>query len=155
TDGKLVWAFVGTGILACYDFDGNEAWKFDLQDRYGKFNIAFGMTSTPVLDGERLYLQLIHGDYRVETQEAVVVCLDKATGKEICRQQRLSEGRGEIEHGYASPTIYHDGQQAFLVTHGADYTIAHNLDDGRELWRCGGLQPAKYDASLRLVASPV
>src|SRR5205814_8820042 len=56
---------------------------------------------------------------------------------------------------YASPTLYRDGAQAFLLTHGADYTIAHDLDDGRELWRCGGLQPAKYNDTLRLVASPV
>ena len=155
TDGKQVWAFLGTGVLACYEVDGNEVWKIDVQDRYGKLKIAFGMTSTPVLDGERLYLQLIHGDYKVETQEALVVCLDKSTGKEIWKQPRPSDAYGENEHSYASPTLYRDGEQAFLLTHGADYIIAHSLDDGRELWRCGGLQPASYDSTLRLVSSPV
>ncbi|MGQ0635840.1 MAG: outer membrane protein assembly factor BamB family protein [Planctomycetaceae bacterium] len=155
TDGKNVWAFFGTGILVCYDFDGNEIWKLDIQERYGKFNIQFGMSSTPVLDGNRLYLQLIHGDGKPETREAAVVCLDKATGKQIWRQERPSPAYAENEHSYASPTIYRDDKQAFLLTHGADYLVAHSLDDGHELWRSGGLQPAKYDPTLRLVSSPV
>jgi outer membrane protein assembly factor BamB len=155
TDGKHVWAFVGTGILACFDIDGNEVWKFDMQDRYGKLKIQFGMTSTPILDGDRLFLQLIHGDRDPKTQEAVVVSLDKATGNELWKQPRPSEAYGENEHSYASPTLYRDDRQAFLLTHGADYVIAHNLDDGRELWRCGGLQPAKYNPTLRMVSSPV
>src|SRR5262245_1484586 len=155
TDGKHVWAFIGTGMLGCYDFDGNEVWKFDVQDRYGRLNIQFGMTSTPVLDGDRLFLQLIHGDGNPKTREAVVVCLDKSTGKELWKQPRPSEAHGENEHSYASPTIYRDDHQAFLLTHGADYIIAHDLDDGHELWRCGGLQPARYNDTLRLVSSPV
>jgi outer membrane protein assembly factor BamB len=155
TDGAHVWVFFGTGILACYDYEGREVWKFDVQDRYGKFNIQFGMTSTPILDGDRLYLQLIHGDGKAETREATVACLDKATGKQIWRQERPSPAYAENEHSYASPTIYRDDQQAFLLTHGADYLVAHSLDDGRELWRSGGLQPSNYDRTLRLVSSPV
>ncbi|MBS0260814.1 MAG: PQQ-like beta-propeller repeat protein, partial [Planctomycetes bacterium] len=155
TDGQHVWVFMGTGILGCYDFAGKEIWKFDLQDRYGRFNIQFGMTSTPVLDGDRLFLQLIHGDGDAKTREAVVVCLNKATGKEIWKQPRPSEAYAENEHSYASPTLYRDGKEAYLLTHGADYLIAHSLEDGHELWRCGGLQPDKYDPTLRLVSSPV
>jgi outer membrane protein assembly factor BamB len=155
TDGSHVWAFLGTGVLGCFDFDGNEVWKFNIQDRYGKLIIEFGMTSTPVLDGDRLYMQLIHGDGNAKTREALVICLDKATGEEIWKQPRPSEAYNENEHSYASPTIYRDGDRAFLLTHGADYVIAHRLDDGRELWRCGGLQPDKYDPTLRFVSSPV
>lgn len=155
TDGKHVWAFVGTGVLACYDVDGRHVWSFDVQERYGKLRIQFGMTSTPVLDGDRLYLQLIHGDGNAETREALVVCLDKTTGNELWKQPRPSPAYAENEHSYASPIVYRDEQQAFLLTHGADYIIAHSLDDGHELWRSAGLQPDKYDATLRLVASPV
>ncbi len=64
TDGKHVWVFFSTGILACLDVDGKEVWKFDVGERFGKLDIQFGMTSTPVLDGDHLYLQLIHGPMR-------------------------------------------------------------------------------------------
>lgn len=150
TDGRHVWTFMANGPLACYDFAGQEAWQVDLQERYGKFDIQFGMTSTPVLDGDRLYLQLLHSG------GAHVVALDKATGKEIWHVRRPSDAYAECEHSYASPVLYRDKTQAFLITHGCDYVVAHDLDSGRELWRCGGLNlKGKYNPTLRFVASPV
>ncbi len=156
TDGQHVWAIMANGVIGCWTVAGKEVWKFNLPDRYGKFNIAFGMTSTPVLDGDHLYLQLIHGEGNADTREAVVVCLDKTTGQQIWKRDRPSDAVGECEHSYASPMLYDDGQRKFLLSHGADYIVAHDLTDGHELWRCGNLNAkTKYDASLRFVASPV
>ena len=156
TDGQHVWAFMGTGDLACFDFDGKEVWKINVQDRYGKLKIAFGMTSTPVLDGDQLYLQLIHGEGNAKTREATVVALEKATGKEIWQQPRPSDAIQECEHSYASPILYRDSERSYLISHGADYAIAHDLKDGHELWRVGNLNlKTKYNPTLRFVASPV
>ncbi|MCE9528959.1 MAG: PQQ-binding-like beta-propeller repeat protein [Planctomycetales bacterium] len=156
TDGKHVWAMMADGVLACYTVDGKETWKMNLPERYGQFKIQFGMTSTPVLDSGRLYVQLIHGDGDPATREAVIVCLDGATGSEIWKVDRPSDGRKECEHSYASPVIYRDDKQAYLLTHGADYIVAHDLADGHELWRCGDLNPkGNYNNTLRFVASPL
>jgi outer membrane protein assembly factor BamB len=156
TDGKHVWVFFTNGALACFDFSGKEVWSINVQDRFGKFKIAFGMTSTPVLDGDSIFLQLIHGDGNAQTREARVVALDKTTGKTIWETGRPSSARAENEHSYASPTIYRDKERAFLLTHGADYIVAHDLKDGHEIWRCGGLHPpAGYDPTLRFVSSPL
>lgn len=156
TDGQHVWAFVGSGDFVCFDFAGNETWHINLQELYGKFNIQFGMSSTPILDGDRLYVQLIHGEGDAKTREAVVIALDKLTGKQIWKVDRPSEAYQENEHSYASPTLYVDGNKKFLLTHGADYIVAHSLEDGHELWRSGGLhQKEKYNPFLRLVSSPV
>ena len=155
TDGEHVWAMMTTGVLGCWTVEGKEVWKFNLQDRYGKFNIQFGMTSTPVLDGDQLYLQLIHGDGNAKTREAIVVCLEKKTGTEIWKRDRPSDAIQENEHSYASPVIYDDGATKFLLSHGADFIVAHDLKDGHELWRCGNLNSkTKYDPTLRFVASP-
>jgi outer membrane protein assembly factor BamB len=153
TDGKYVFAFVGSGELACLDFDGKVVWQFNTQDRYGKFKIDFGIHSTPVLDGERLYLQLIHA------AGAWVIALDKATGNEVWKVERKSDGVEECENSYASPTIWRKGKQAsdaYLITHGNDYAIAHRLDNGSEIWRVGGLNPKdRYNRTLRFVSSPL
>jgi outer membrane protein assembly factor BamB len=150
TDGEHVWVFFGTGALACYDFDGNEVWKVNLQKRHKKFRIYWGMSSTPLLDGDRLYLQLLH------TNEQLVLALDKSTGQEIWQHRRKTNASYESLHSYASPFIYRFDDQEFLLTHGADYIVAHSLKDGTEIWRCGGLQkPRFYNPSFRLVASPV
>lgn len=151
TDGKHVWAMMGNGMIGCYDFAGNEVWKFDLQQRYGKFSIAFGMTSTPILDGDKLYIQLLHTNYYL------LAALDKLTGKELWKHDRQSDARAECEHSYASPTLYRDGSHEFLLAHGCDYVTAHSLTDGHEIFRCGRLNAPgeKYNATLRFVASPV
>jgi outer membrane protein assembly factor BamB len=149
TDGSHVWAMLGTGILACYDFAGKEIWKVDLQKRYGRFDLQYGMASSPVLDGDRLYLQLIHSG------GAGVFALDAKTGREIWSQRRPGDARDECEQAYASPIIYRDDKLALLMSHGADYVVAHRLTDGGEVWRCGGLNPkGRYNNTLRLVASP-
>jgi len=150
TDGKYVWVKLGTGLLACYDFNGKEIWQFDLQKRYQPFSMYHGMSSSPLLDGDRLYLQLLH------TNEQLVLALDKNTGGEIWKHRRQTDARQESAHSYASPFLYRFDGQEFLLTHGADYVVAHDLKDGRELWRCGGLNStADYNSFFRFVASPV
>lgn len=156
TDGEHVWTLMGEGTLACFTVTGKPVWKFNVQDRYGKLSIAFGLTSTPVVDGDVLYLQLIHGEGNVKTQEACVVALEKSTGKQIWKVDRPSDGHSENEHSYASPVMYDAGGVKFLVSHGNDYVVAHDLTDGHELWRCGELnRKSNYDPTLRFVASPV
>ncbi len=150
TDGEHVWAFLGTGDLACYDFDGNQVWHTNLADRYGKFNLYFVMSTTPLLDKDRLYFQLIHSN------AWVVLAIDKMTGREIWMHKRDSDATEECEQAYTSPIIYRDAEREYLVVHGADYVTAHSLEDGNEIWRCGGLNPKEsYNYSLRFVASPV
>jgi outer membrane protein assembly factor BamB len=150
TDGKYVYAFAGTGDFACFDTDGKEIWKFNAQDRYGKFRIQFGIHNTPVLYGDRLYFQLIHDG------AALVVALDKKTGEEVWKVERQSDGTAENKHSYASPVLWKNGKEAYLISHGNDYAIAHRLEDGKEIWRLADLNPkSKYDYTLRFVSSPV
>jgi outer membrane protein assembly factor BamB len=150
TDGLHVWVKLGTGVLACFDFEGKEIWKFNLQQRYKPFSMYHGMSSSPLLDGDRLYLQLLHAN------EQLVLALDKLTGREIWKYARKTDAREESLHSYATPFVYRFDNQEFLITHGADYVVAHDLKDGRELWRCGGLNPpSNYNPYYRFVASPV
>jgi len=159
TDGKHVWTFMASGPLACFTVEGEEVWQFDVQKRYGKFKIQFGMASTPVLHDGRLFLQLIHGDGKAATQEAVVAAVDAATGDPVWKSPRITGASNENEHGYSSPILYDFGGVTQLITHGADYTVAYDLKDGKELWRLGGLNPRDdpkraYHKTLRFVSSP-
>jgi len=159
TDGKHVYAMFGSGDIGCYDFDGNQVWKFNLQERFGKFIIQFGMTSSPVLFEDRLLLQLIHGARRFGDEKAIVVALDKSNGKTLWKRRRITKATNENRHSYASPIIYSEGKLNLFITHGADYTIAYDPKTGNEVWRLGGLNPhddpdKRYHGTLRFVASP-
>jgi outer membrane protein assembly factor BamB len=150
TDGKHVWTFVGSGELTCLTMEGKPVWRFNVNERYGKVDIQFGLTSTPLLDGDRLYLQLLH------SRAALAIALDKATGKEIWKHNRTSDATAECEHSYASPVLYRQNGLELLLIHGGDYITAHRLDDGGEVWRCGGMNPkGNYNPTLRFIASPV
>jgi len=150
TDGARVYTMTGTGEVVAFDFTGAEVWRFNAQERYGRFRLGFGYHTTPVLHDGRLYLQLIHSG------GAWVVAIDTTDGKEIWKVERPSDGVAECEHAYTSPCLWQDGKQARLITHGNDYAIAHRLTDGKEIWRVGDLNPkSHYNRTLRFVASPV
>jgi outer membrane protein assembly factor BamB len=149
TDGKLVFAFAGSGHLAAFDLDGKKVWENDLQ-KYGRFSIQFGCHWTPVLYKDRLYLQVLHRGAQV------LVALDKNTGKEIWHVQRKSDGRGESPDVYASAFVWEKNGSALLISHGNDYCTAHSLDNGEEVWRVTELNPkARYNGAWRAVSSPL
>ena len=148
TDGEHVWAINTRGMLYCFDVAGKPIWSADLEQRYGKLQLTFGLTSTPVVDQDSVFLQLIHGDGDPSTQESLVVVLDKETGRERWQRVRRTDARHECEHSYASPIMV-DG---VLLTHGADCLVAYW--GSKELWRCRWNTGPEYDPTLRQIASP-
>jgi outer membrane protein assembly factor BamB len=90
SDGTHVFASVSTGDFACFDFDGKEIWRFNAQERYGKYQIQHGFHNTPVLEGDRLYLAFLHsGGHRI-------VALDKATGNEAWKVERKTDANSKM-----------------------------------------------------------
>ena len=151
TDGETVFAFTGNGDFVALDFDGKERWRFNGVERWGRFQLQFGMHTTPLLDGDRLYLQLIHSG------GGWVVAIDKHTGQDVWKVERPSDGTHENEHSYASVALWRGPDRPpFLIVHGNDYATGHSLEDGKELWRVRELNPrSRYNRTLRFVATPV
>lgn len=149
SDGDSVFTFTGTGKLARHGLDGTAHWSKDLSGGAGRFDMYFGMSSTPLLDAGTLYVPLLHGNGQH------VVAIDAATGEERWRIERPTDARAECLHAYTSPVLFGRGDGAQLIVHGADYTTAHAPRTGKELWRFSGFHGDQYNPSLRLVASPV
>jgi outer membrane protein assembly factor BamB len=80
SDGRRVWVFFGTGIVACHDLEGQGRWTnwYDLRQ-----TTPYGRTASPGLVGDRL---LVHF--------GPLVCLDATTGKPLWTndQARASYG---------------------------------------------------------------
>ncbi|MCZ2344305.1 MAG: PQQ-like beta-propeller repeat protein [Bacteroidales bacterium] len=152
TDGRLVFAFVGSGELGAYDFDGKPVWQINTQEKYGPFKIQFGAHWTPVLYKDRLYVELFHRGAQL------LIALDKNTGKEIWKVTRTSDSPQGVESPdvYASPFIWEGKSGSLLIAHGNDYCTAHKLDDGAEVWRVTELNPKdSYNRAWRAVSSPL
>ncbi|MFI5381458.1 MAG: PQQ-binding-like beta-propeller repeat protein [Tepidisphaerales bacterium] len=80
SDGKRVWVFFGTGIVGCYDLEGQARWVnwFDLRRVTN-----YGRTASPVLAGDRLLVHL-----------GPLVCLEAATGKVLWKADRATATYG-------------------------------------------------------------
>lgn len=158
TDGKLVFAFVGSGRLAAFEFSGKEIWSIDTTAKYGNFMdgrvIQFGGHWTPVLHDGKLFVTIMH------RQGQHVIAINAATGKILWQIERESDsqkkGGFESPDVYASPFVWQNGDKALLIVHGNDYCTAHKLEDGAEVWRVAELNPKeKYNRAWRAVSSPL
>ena len=77
SDGQRVYAYFGMHGLYCFDFNGKQLWKKD----FGAFPTVMGQgpASSPVLDGERLYLQIDN------EEKSFLVAINAETGEELWR----------------------------------------------------------------------
>jgi outer membrane protein assembly factor BamB len=153
TDGKLVWIMTGNGKLTCFTMDGKEVWKRDIQADYGRFGLNHGYASTPLLHGDRLLVQVLHG--MTTKDPSYVFAVDKSTGKTIWRVERPTDAIHESPDNYATPQIATvDGAEQVIIS-GGDYVTGHDLNSGKELWRMGGFNPTNNPANRTIASSVV
>jgi outer membrane protein assembly factor BamB len=152
TDGKRVWVLTGTGVVKAFDFAGNELWVRDVVADHGKFGLNWGYASSPLLIGDLLVVQVLHG---MKTDDpSYVLGLEAATGAERWRVERPTDAKAESPDSYTTPAILETPSGQQIVISGGNYVTGHDPKTGKELWRGGGLNPS--DAPMyRVVASPV
>ncbi len=95
SNGKCVWIFLGTGLVACHDLEGESRWMtwYDLRR-----STSYGRTASPVLVADRL---LVHF--------GPLVCLDAATGKVLWRNN-------DARASYGTPAVTRIGGVDVVVT---------------------------------------
>ena len=152
TDGTAVYVMTGTGILTAFDFEGNELWGRDIQADYGEFGLNWGYASSPLLYGDSLYIQVLHG---MKTDDpSYVLSVDKQTGETLWRVERPTSARRESPDSYTTPALLRYEAWTEIVITGGDCVTGHDPETGKELWRANGLNPTDNGA-YRIVASPV
>ena len=152
TDGTGVWVMTGTGILKAFDFNGKELWMRDIQKEYGRFGLQWGYGSSPLMFGDSLFVQVLHG---MKTDDpSYVLRISKANGRTIWRQERPTIAQRESPDSYTTPAIVRTGSNLELVITGGDAVTGHDVNTGKELWRADVLNPTN-DLAYRIVASPV
>ena len=131
TDGKFVWRMTGNGKLACFTMGGKEVWQRDIQADYRCFGLNHGYASTPLLYGDRLYIQVLHG---MNTDDpSYVIAVDKNTGKTLWKVERPTDAVQESPDNYATLQIAIVSGKPQLVISGGDYVTGHDLGNGMEL----------------------
>jgi len=160
TDGKHVWFFYGTGDLACFDLAGQQVWARNIQKDYGPFAFQWTFSSSPVLYGERLYLQVLQRNEPVQGRgradgpnESYLLALAPETGKELWRVVRPANAVQESLEAFTTPMPHRQGSRSELIVAGGDCLSGHDPATGKELWRWGTWNPT-HIGHWRLVPSP-
>ncbi len=139
-DGDRVYVVGATGRLFCLDVaTGAIRWQKDFVEEYDTSVPTWGITSAPLVDGNRL-ITIVGGK-----PDALVVAFDKLTGNEIWRA--LPTG---TEMGYAQPVIYEAGGVRQLIIWHPAALASLDPETGEQYWE----QPWELNFGLT-VPTPV
>lgn len=131
SDGKSVWVFFGTGVVACYGLDGEARWVnwFDLQP-----STQYGRTASPILVGGRL---LVHF--------GPLVCLNASTGKVLWTNDTAKAT-------YGTPTATRIGDVDVVITpKGHAVRISDGKTLAEDLGHCMYTSPVVQDGVVYFV----
>lgn len=131
-DGDRLFLLSSMGVaVALSAKDGATLWSVDLLDRFKGKNIYFGMSESPLVDGDRVI-------FTAGGKDAAVVALDKATGETVWATKGLSE-----TSAYCNPVILDNGKHRQIVTMVQKSLVGLHPESGKVLWQES--MPAEYD----------
>ena len=140
TDGKAVYAYLGSsGVVAC-DFDGNRLWQRDL----GPVLHRWGNGGSPVL--YRDLLVVFHGP----GDPSILYALDRASGRTVWQSQEVGIN-SNIFGSWSTPLVVRCGERDELIMPlpgekigGPGWFKAYDPASGKALWKCDGLGNEVY-----------
>jgi outer membrane protein assembly factor BamB len=101
---------------------GTEQWRVDFVEEFKTPSPAFGFVSSPLVDGEAIYVQA----------GASIVKLNKKTGKLIWRA--LKDEGGMMGSAFSSPVIATLAGQRQLIVQTREKLVGLDLDRGEIFW---------------------
>ena len=137
--GDDLYVLNGMGELARLSADdGSVRWQFNMLDRFSSLNPRWGISESPLVEGDRLYV--MPGGRR-----GSVVALDRRTGATVWRSSDLRD-----RASYSSLIAADIGGVRTLIGFTQKAGVGLRAEDGRLLWRYE--TPANSTAN---VATPI
>ena len=143
--GGQVYTFGAEGTLTCLSFaSGQRIWQIKANEQYGVSKGFFGAASTPLIDGNRLFLNLGGAD------GAGIVALDKDTGKLLWKAT-------EDDASYSSPVMAQIQGKRRLVFFTREGLVIAEPEDGAVVYsrRWRSRSNASVNAAMPLVAGDI
>jgi len=109
-------------MLVCLETaTGKRLWGFNIVDRFHSRVPQWGISESPLVSGERVFVT-------PGADGASVIALEKLTGKVLWQSQ-------SDRAGYSSPMTYESGSQRGLAIFTGEAAIGLDMDTGKPLWR--------------------
>jgi len=121
-DGDRLYALAADGTLACLETaTGKKIWTVELMKRFQSEVLNWGISESPLVDGERLIVT-------PGGRGSSVVALNKTNGETIWKSQ-------SDEAGYSSAIAFDLGGLRQIAVLTGDAAIGLNAKNGNLLWR--------------------
>jgi hypothetical protein len=121
-DGERLYALAADGMLVCLEAaTGKRVWGFNIVDRFHGSVLHWGMSESPLVDGDRVIVT-------PGGSGAAVVALDKMSGRILWQSQ-------SDQAGYSSPMAFEVGGSRRVVVFTGEAAIGLDLNNGGLLWR--------------------
>lgn len=141
---KWIAAHFGNGILAVYDFEGNQLWQRDLQKEYGAYTIWWGHANSPVIvDGKVISVCMQDSLADLEGQkpvESYLVAHDLKTGDLVWKTKRMTGAPSEQADAYTTPLVRQRNGRTELIVMGGNQLDAYDAKTGEQIWYLPGLE---------------
>jgi outer membrane protein assembly factor BamB len=147
-DGELVYAIGTEGDLVALEAaNGKVRWKKSLPSEFGGFVMSgWKWAESPLVDGDRLVVT-------PGAPGALMVCLEKATGKEIWRAKAGPMGaQGRDGAGYSSIAISNGAGVKQYVQLTGRGVVGVRASDGKFLWNYNKVANDTANISMPLVS---
>lgn len=135
SDGERVYVYFGKSGALAFDMDGNQLW----QTRIGTESDprGWGSASSPVLYKDTVIVT-------ASAESHAVVALDKATGKEVWRQEAAG-----LSSTWGTPVMVKVDEERTDMVLGVPYEFwAFNPDDGKLRWYCEVMETDSFCSSV-------
>ena len=147
TDGKNVFVYYKTGIVASFTTDGKLNWQVNLQQKYGKDSLWWDLGTSPIFSGDNIVIAVMHEG------QSYVVALKQSDGSVAWKVDRNFDVQKESGQAYTTPWLTEIDGKKSIVIWGADRLTGHDPATGQQQWVCEGFNPE--DKPLwRVIASP-
>lgn len=133
TDGERVYAVFGDGSIVALTVDGRVEWT----NRDIKFYSQHGLGASPILVGDLLVMPFDGSSegpdrqvgWKIPWGDAVLLALDKRTGKEVWRGNR---GKSRIAH--VTPSLLVRDGQSQIISGAGDVVQGFDPRTGKLIW---------------------
>ncbi len=120
-EGDRVYAFGGTGELACLDAaSGKQFWSVNVVQKFGGNTPYWGYSESPLIVGDRIIIN-------AGGQRASIVAINKQDGATLWQNHN-------DDAGYSSPVLLRTGSLQQVVFFTGQRAMAVDPRDGRLLW---------------------
>lgn len=126
-DAERLYVVFESGDVVALTHAGEKLWERSIVKDYGELKGNHGYSSSPLLVGGHLILQVTHAG------PSYILALNPATGENVWKVDHPAQT------GWSSPSVFQQGDATGILVSSVGSVRAFDVRDGKEMWAVTGI----------------